>query len=62
MKPFWKSKKFWGIMVSVLLRLFGRKLGLDPAAVDLSALTLGAGVVVEGVIDAADAIGRGLKK
>jgi len=49
-------------MASVLLRLFGRKLGLDPEAVDLSALTLGAGVVVEGVIDAADAIGRGLKK
>jgi hypothetical protein len=61
-KPLWKSKKFWGIVLSVLCRLFGHRLGVDPGVAETAGNTLVFGVAAEAVIDAADAIGRGLAK
>jgi hypothetical protein len=61
-KPWWKSKKVWGVIFGVLIRLFGAKLGIDPASADAAATIALAGVGAEAVVDAADAVGRGLKR
>ena len=61
-KPFWRSKKFWAVIGGVLLRMFGAKLGLDPESVAGASTIILTGLGAEAAIDAADAIGRGLKR
>lgn len=61
-KPFWRSKKFWAVLGGVLLRMFGQKLGLDPDSVNGASTIILTGIGAEAAIDAADAIGRGLKR
>jgi hypothetical protein len=61
-KPFWRSKKFWAVRLGILLRLFGRKLNIPDEAIDGTSTIILAGVGAEAAIDAADAIGRGLKR
>jgi hypothetical protein len=50
-KPFYKSKKFWSMVVNVLLQLFGGKLGLPTAeaGIALGSYTIGQGIADAGI-------------
>ncbi len=56
-KPWFKSKKVWGIIGATLVGLFAPQLGLAWAQTLTVMIALGTGVVVEGVVDAASAYG-----
>lgn len=55
-KPWWKSKKVWGILLAVALRLFGQKLGLDPEAAGDASNCFLVGVGAEGFADGLGAV------
>lgn len=56
-KPWFKSKKVWGVIGATLIGLFAPQLGIAWTQTLSVMLALGTGVVVEGVIDAASAYG-----
>ena len=57
-KPWWRSKKVWGVIGATLIGLFAPGLGVAWTQTLSVMLALGTGVVVEGVIDAASAYGK----
>lgn len=57
-KPWFKSKKVWGIIGATLVGLFAPQLGVAWAQTLTVVIALGTGVVVEGVVDAASAYGN----
>lgn len=61
-KPWWKSKKVWGTVLALALRIWGNRLGVDVDAAVQGAYILLGGVAVEGVIDAASAFSVAWKK
>jgi hypothetical protein len=60
-KPWFKSKKVWGVIGATLIGLFAPQLGIAWTQTLSVMLALGTGVVVEGVIDAASAYGDAAK-
>ena len=56
-KPWYRSKKVWGIIGATCIGLFAPGLGVPLTQALSVMLALGTGVVVEGVIDAASAYG-----
>lgn len=59
-KPWWRSKKVWAVLAAVALKLVGARLGFDAQACADSALILLGGAGLEGVVDAASALGAAI--
>jgi len=60
-KPWWRSRKTWGCILSAALGFAGPALGAPALAVILPIVSLLTGVAVEGVADAAGALGAAVK-
>lgn len=60
-KPWWKSKKFWGVIGTWLVSAFGHKLGLEPDTCITIASGIGAATGIEVLNDVIGALRGGEK-
>jgi hypothetical protein len=62
LRSWYKSKKFWGTFLACVLRLVGGHNGWDMDVIEGASNILFGGVVVEGVVDAAAAFAREIRR
>ncbi len=50
-KAWWKRKKFWGVVITWIVSMFGHKVGLEPDSVITIATGVGAMTGLEAITD-----------
>ena len=58
-KPWWRRKKFWGMIIGCLSGFFGERVGLDPELARSVAMSAGTYVAYETGLDLTESLRGG---